>query len=74
MLSQIISKYYKKVQTIAPDSLGQGQELAVDGLVGKGTPKTVSANHCHTEHRTQRGKPYMTKKHGCKKSKDEMNA
>lgn len=46
------------------DSLGQGQELAVDYLVDKGTPKTAIANHCHTERRTRPGKPYSKKKRG----------
>lgn len=47
--------------TILHDSLDQGQELAVDDRVDKGTLKTVSANHCHTEHRTRPGKPYWKK-------------
>lgn len=58
--SQIIKIFKKKPKalTVVHNSLGQGQELAVDDQVGKGTLKTVSANHCHTEHCTHRGKPY----------------
>lgn len=51
-----------KMLTMAHDSLAQGQELAADDRVDKGTPKTVSANHCHTERHTRPGKPYLKRK------------
>lgn len=39
------------------NSLARGQELATADQVDKGTPETTSANRCHTEHHTQRGRP-----------------